>query len=557
MTIADEKPLSIVHAIARLNVGGAALHVIELAARQRASGHEVVVVAGTLAEGEESMEYVAARSRRADRPAAGAAARAVTLRRCHGRARAPANRGATSRRRPPHPHGQGRCDRAHRRDAVARGGWPRTTVHTFHGHVLSGYFGSRRERAFIQVERLLARKTGAIVAVSDEVRDDLVRLGVAPPDKIVVIPYGFDLSGLSRPDEPERARRRSEIELPPEAFVVGWAGRLTPIKRPHDLVRTLAELGSQGTEGYLVVVGDGPERASVEALAAGARRPRALPLPGLPPRHEPLVRSLRCLSPHLGERGSPRRRDRGAGERVPRRGHERRWHGNGRPRGGVRLPGARGRDARAGRPAPRSRSRSPGSPARWGRQERSTSDGGSPRRPWPTPSTRSTGGSSTSHESPAHPQDHRDQRLGTSSSDAVARAARAGRRRPVPRPRRPRYGRTPLLPGARRGRSAVRARPVHDGPEPSHGRRGDQGRSPKQSRPAPHPSRARGHLRLDRLDRDPGAVRLLPPQRRQVPARPIPPRRPAVRPPGAQDHRDLGCRPPLPGAAPASHARSS
>ena len=51
--------LSIVHAIARLNVGGAALHVIELAARQQARGHDVVIVAGTLADGEESMEYVA------------------------------------------------------------------------------------------------------------------------------------------------------------------------------------------------------------------------------------------------------------------------------------------------------------------------------------------------------------------------------------------------------------------------------------------------------------------------------------------------------------------
>ena len=55
----NDQHLSIVHAIARLNVGGAALHAIELAARQRERGHEVVIVAGTLAEGEESMEYVA------------------------------------------------------------------------------------------------------------------------------------------------------------------------------------------------------------------------------------------------------------------------------------------------------------------------------------------------------------------------------------------------------------------------------------------------------------------------------------------------------------------
>ena len=51
--------LSVVHAIARLNVGGAALNLLGLAAEQRRRGHDVVVVAGTLAKGEASMEYVA------------------------------------------------------------------------------------------------------------------------------------------------------------------------------------------------------------------------------------------------------------------------------------------------------------------------------------------------------------------------------------------------------------------------------------------------------------------------------------------------------------------
>jgi len=266
MTAAAGRHLSIVHAIARLNVGGAALHVIELAARQRAHGHDVVVVAGTLAEGEESMEYAAhalgvpvvrlpALQRElspfADATAVRELRRTVARRRADVLHTHTAKAGATGRIAA----------------VLGRDGWPRTTVHTFHGHVLSGYFGSRRERAFIQVERLLARSSGAIVAVSDEVRDDLVRLGVAPPEKIVVIPYGFDLSALSRPDDAERSLRRSSIDLPDGAFVVGWAGRLTAIKRPHDLVRTLAELTRTGVDAYLVAVGDGPERESVEQLA--------------------------------------------------------------------------------------------------------------------------------------------------------------------------------------------------------------------------------------------------------------------------------------------------
>jgi glycosyltransferase involved in cell wall biosynthesis len=259
--------LSIVHAIARLNVGGAALSVIELAARQRARGHEVVIVAGTLADGEDSMEYVAEQmevpvvwlpalqreiSPRADLIAVRELRRSVVRRRADILHTHTAKAGTTGRVAASLPGSE----------------FPRATVHTFHGHVLSGYFGSRRERVFIGIERALARRTGAIVAVSNEVRDDLVRLGVAPLEKIVVIPYGFDLSGLGRPSEQERARRRTAIGVPADAFVVGFAGRLTAIKRPHDLVRTLARLIADGVDAHLVVVGDGEERAGVEALAA-------------------------------------------------------------------------------------------------------------------------------------------------------------------------------------------------------------------------------------------------------------------------------------------------
>ena len=82
-----------------------------------------------------------------------------------------------------------------------------------------------------------------------------------------MVPYGFDLTGLIRPGDQERNRIRDEIDLAPDAFAIGWAGRLTAIKRPHDLVRTLAALRQLGTRASLVIVGDGPERESVETLA--------------------------------------------------------------------------------------------------------------------------------------------------------------------------------------------------------------------------------------------------------------------------------------------------
>ena len=226
----------------------------------------MVIVAGTLADGEESMEYVA---HERGVPVVRLPALQRELSPVRGRQRGPANSDALrcdarqmssqpTRQRPEPPGGS--------RPAGPRR--PAPIVLTFHGHVLSGYFDTRREHVFIQLERVLARQSGAIVAVSEEVRSDLLRLRVAPPEKIVVIPYGFDLSDLSRPADAERARRRATLDVPKNAFVVGWAGRLTAIKRPHDLVRTLAELRLTGTDALLVVVGDGPERPGVEALAS-------------------------------------------------------------------------------------------------------------------------------------------------------------------------------------------------------------------------------------------------------------------------------------------------
>ncbi len=258
--------MRIVHVIARLNVGGAALHVLQLAREQQRRGHDVLVVAGTLAEGEESMEYVADElglhvlklpalqrplSLRAD---SGAIRRLV---------------GILRTRRPDVLHTHTAKAGATGRIAalLAGSGRPKTVVHTYHGHVLSGYFSHRWERVFRRIESVLAHATGTLIAVSDEVRDDLVRLGVARAERFVVVPYGFDLPEWSDADDEARARIRSELGLEDDTFLVGWAGRLTAIKRPLDLVRTLRAVVDDGVDGVLVLVGDGELREETEALA--------------------------------------------------------------------------------------------------------------------------------------------------------------------------------------------------------------------------------------------------------------------------------------------------
>jgi glycosyltransferase involved in cell wall biosynthesis len=144
---------------------------------------------------------------------------------------------------------------------------PRVVVHTYHGHVLRGYFSPAKTAVFRRIERTLAKRTSALVAVSEQVRDDLVAMGIAPRERFAVIPYGFDLSGRVDPGGLLRERVRAELGVAGGTFVVGWVGRLTAIKQPLLLVRTLHALAGQGVDAALCVVGDGPDRPEAEALA--------------------------------------------------------------------------------------------------------------------------------------------------------------------------------------------------------------------------------------------------------------------------------------------------
>ena len=260
------RTLRIVHVIARLNVGGAALHVLQLASEQRRRGHDVLVVAGTLATGEESMEYLAdeldVRLQRLP-----ALQRELSLRRDVAAVRELVRTIRAERPDVLHTH-TAKAGGAGRVAAVlARRARPAVVVHTYHGHVLHGYFGRGKETFYRRLEQALARISSRLIAVSREVRDELVELGVAPASKFEVIPYGFDLSDRSVAGAGERTRMRAAIGAGDETFVVGWVGRLTAIKRPLDLVRVLSALVELEIDAVLCIVGDGPDRAEVERLA--------------------------------------------------------------------------------------------------------------------------------------------------------------------------------------------------------------------------------------------------------------------------------------------------
>ena len=206
-TIARMEPIRILRVIARLNVGGPALHVSYLTRELDRIGYETTLVAGSIGGSEGSMEYVAEELgvepvylpalQREISPLQDIAAARELLK-------------VIKQVRPDilHTHTAKAGAVGRLAAQLAGSARPKAVVHTFHGHVLRGYFGPAKTEAFRRLERGLARTSDALIAVSPEVKDDLVALGVAPPEKITVIRLGLDLDArlATAPDAAERLR---------------------------------------------------------------------------------------------------------------------------------------------------------------------------------------------------------------------------------------------------------------------------------------------------------------------------------------------------------------
>src|SRR5207244_2972934 len=144
---------------------------------------------------------------------------------------------------------------------------PPLVVHTFHGHVLRGYFDPPGTAGFRLLERLLARTSTVLVAVSPQVRDDLVALGVAPRERFAVVRLGIELADRVTAEEGLRDETRRVLGIVPDRFVVGWIGRMTGVKRTEDVLVAFRQLRDTGVDACLCMIGDGPDRAAVERRA--------------------------------------------------------------------------------------------------------------------------------------------------------------------------------------------------------------------------------------------------------------------------------------------------
>lgn len=260
---APRRNVRVLRIFSRLNVGGPAVHVILLAAELEPLGYTTTVALGTEAPWEGNLRDLAARKdvRCVHVPGLGREIRPWSD--------AQALWGLYRMMRTLRP------DIVHTHTAkagmlgrsAARLAGIRQVVHTYHGHVLRGYFGAARTAVFRAVERSLARTTRVLIAVSAAVKDDLVALGIAPADRIRVIPLGLELEPLAGGALP-RGSLRGEAGVPDGAPLVGIVGRLTAIKDVPTFLSAAAEIRARIGEARFAVVGDGELRGALEAEAA-------------------------------------------------------------------------------------------------------------------------------------------------------------------------------------------------------------------------------------------------------------------------------------------------
>jgi glycosyltransferase involved in cell wall biosynthesis len=142
------------------------------------------------------------------------------------------------------------------------------TVHTFHGHAFRGYFSPFKSKIFQIIEKILARITDAIVVVSEQQKEELCRhYGVGRRGQYRVIPLGLELTSLIE-SSTCKGQFRSNLGMSNDVLkLVGVVGRLTPIKNQRlflEAVRLLISNGL-GRETRFIVVGDGELRKDLEA----------------------------------------------------------------------------------------------------------------------------------------------------------------------------------------------------------------------------------------------------------------------------------------------------
>jgi glycosyltransferase involved in cell wall biosynthesis len=129
---------------------------------------------------------------------------------------------------------------------------PSIRIHTFHGHLLDGYFGAIKLRLVIIAEKILAIFTHHLLAVGDKVRQDLLSTGIGNFKKFEVMPPGLDIREL-----PNKIESQKSFGLLSTVLQCGFIGRVTQIKRPDRFLDVVSEIKRRGVSIQFFMAGDG------------------------------------------------------------------------------------------------------------------------------------------------------------------------------------------------------------------------------------------------------------------------------------------------------------
>lgn len=140
-------------------------------------------------------------------------------------------------------------------------------VHTFHGHVFHSYFGKLKTGFYIFIERWLARRSSAIIAISNKQKQELTEVfRIADPAKMHVVPLGFDLTRFTENKAENRRSFRELYQLKEDEIAIGIIGRLAPVKNHRLFVEAIARLKKEGIGRFKAfVIGDGETREEIVA----------------------------------------------------------------------------------------------------------------------------------------------------------------------------------------------------------------------------------------------------------------------------------------------------
>ena len=125
-------------------------------------------------------------------------------------------------------------------------------VHTFHGHLLNGYFGSFKRTLVVITEKSLALITQQLLAVGNKVRQDLLQAGIGSEGKFGLMPPGLVIGNL-----PSKNDALTFFGLNNERLQCAFIGRVTQIKRPDRFLDVVSEIKKRQVNLEFFIAGDG------------------------------------------------------------------------------------------------------------------------------------------------------------------------------------------------------------------------------------------------------------------------------------------------------------